>query len=49
MSAADVTNHSLTDFDTVINVAAEKGYITEEDIERLKAFRDNPSDESWIK
>lgn len=46
---ANVKNVSLTDFDTVIEVAAKTGYIEESDVERLKAFRDNPSDESWIK
>ena len=40
---------SLTDFDAVIETAAEQGYISMEDIERLKAFRDDPSDESWIR
>ena len=46
---ANVKNVSLTDFDTVIEVAAETGYIEKDDVQRLKAFRDNPSDESWIK
>ena len=46
---ANVKNISLTDFDTTIAVAAEIGYIKESDVIRLKAFRDNPSDESWIK
>lgn len=46
---ANVKNVSLTDFDTVINVAAQTGYIKESDVERLIAFRNNPSDESWIK
>ena len=41
-------NISLTDFDTVAKIAAQSGYITEEDVERLIAFRNNPSDESWI-
>ena len=49
LKEADVLNFSLTDFDTVAEVAAKEGYIQEEDIERLKKFRDNPSDESWIK
>ena len=49
LAAADVKNVSLTNFDTVAQVAAETGYIKEEDIERLIAFRNNPSDESWIK
>ena len=49
LAAAGVENHSLTDFDAVARVAAEEGYIRPEDIARLIAFRDNPSDESWIK
>ena len=49
MREADIEWVSLTDFDTVIEVAAEQGYIASGDIERLKAFRDDPSDESWIK
>ena len=48
MAAADIEWVSLTNFDEVITAAAENGYISAEDIERLKAFRDNPSDESWI-
>ena len=49
LAAADVKNVSLTDFDTIAEVAAEEGYIRPEDIARLIAFRNNPSDESWIK
>jgi len=48
LKEANVKNVSLTDFDTVIAVAAETGYIKPTDVARLKAFRDNPSDESWI-
>ena len=48
LAAANVKNVSLTDFDTTIQVAVETGYIKAEDQVRLKAFRDNPSDESWI-
>ncbi len=48
LAAANVTNISLTDFDTIAKVAAEMEYIKESDIERLIAFRNNPSDESWI-
>jgi len=48
MAAAEVENHSLTDFDTIAAVAAEEGYIRPEDVARLIAFRNNPSDESWI-
>ena len=49
MAAANVKNISLTDFDTIAQVAAEEKYIKDEDIDRLLRFRANPSDESWIK
>ncbi len=49
MAAANVKNVSLTNFDTIVEIAAETGYIKHEDKERLIAFRNNPSDESWIK
>lgn len=45
----NVKNISLTNFDVIAEVAAEQNYINKEDIVRLKKFRDNPSDESWIK
>ena len=48
MAAANVINYSLSNFDAVCEVAAEEGKIRTEDIERLKKFRANPSDESWI-
>jgi len=48
LEAAKVKNISLTNFDIIAEVAAEEGYIKTEDIERLIAFRNNPSDESWI-
>ena len=49
MAEANVVNYSLTDFDCVVATAAETGYIKPEDQERLIAFRNNPSDESWIR
>jgi len=49
LAAANVKNVSLTNFDVIAEVAGELGYIAKEDIERLIAFRNNPSDESWIK
>ncbi len=48
LAAADVKNVSLTCFDVIAQVAADEKYIRPEDIARLIAFRDNPSDESWI-
>lgn len=48
LAQANVRNVSLTDFDTVAQVAADEGYIAQSDVERLIAFRNCPSDESWI-
>lgn len=48
LADADVKNISLTDFDTVAETAAEEGYIKPDDVKKLIAFRNNPSDESWI-
>lgn len=48
LSAAEIKNISLTNFDVIAEVAAEDGYIKPEDVERLIKFRNNPSDESWI-
>ncbi len=48
MAEANVKNVSLSNFDVIAEVAAEEGYIAPEDIKRLIAFRNNPSDESWI-
>ena len=47
LAAAEVENHSLTNFDVIAKAAADEGYIREEDVRRLLAFRDKPSDESW--
>ncbi len=49
LAAANVKNVSLTNFDVIAEVAAEQGYIKPDDVKRLIAFRNNPSDESWIK
>ena len=48
MAAANVKNVSLTDLDTIAQVGAAEGYISQEDVARLLKFRENPSDESWI-
>ncbi len=49
LAEANVQNTSVTNFDALVEVAAEENYIKKEDVERLIAFRKNPSDESWIK
>ena len=48
LAQAGVRNISLTNFDVIASVAAEEGYIQPADVQRLIAFRNNPSDESWI-
>ena len=48
LEAANVKNVSLTNFDVIAQVAADEGYIKADDVQRLIAFRNNPSDESWI-
>ena len=49
MAEAGIEWVSLTNFDEVVAAAADIGYISADDISRLKAFRDDPSDESWIR
>ncbi len=49
MAAANVTNYSLSNLDTLAEVAADEGYIKAEDKERLITFRNNPADEAWRK
>ena len=48
LAEAKVKNVSLTNFDVIAQVAAEEEYIKKEDIAKLIAFRNNPSDESWM-
>ena len=49
IEAANTVNYSLSNLDALVEVAAEEGYIAPEWKERILAFRNNPSDESWIK
>ena len=49
MAEANVINYSLSNLDALVEVAAEEGYIKVEDKEKLIKFRNNPSDESWMK
>lgn len=49
LAEANVKNHSLSNLDALAQVAAENGVIARTDIERILKFRDNPSDESWIR
>ncbi|MDO4805784.1 MAG: orotate phosphoribosyltransferase [Coriobacteriales bacterium] len=49
LAADNVVNTSLCDLDTLVDVAVDEGYIKPEDKDRLLRFRDNPSDESWMR
>lgn len=48
LAQADVKNVSLTDYDTLCEVAAEEGYIKAEDLARLSVFQKNPSSDAWM-
>ena len=48
LAAANVLNYSLSNFDTLVSVASEQGYIAPEDEARLRQFMANPQDESWM-
>jgi len=48
LAKANVKNVSLTNFDVIAQIAADENYIEASDVQRLIAFRNNPSDESWI-
>lgn len=49
LAAANVENHSLSDFGTLVKVAAEEGYIKPQEVDKLHAFISNPSDPAWMK
>lgn len=49
LAAANLENHSLSDFGTLVKVAAEEGYIKPEEVDKLHAFISNPSDPAWMK
>ena len=44
----DCTFHTLTNYDTLVSVAVENDYIHHDDLEKLKAWKKDPSDESWM-
>ena len=49
IAAANTVNYSLSNLDSLVEVAVEESYIAPEWKDRILAFRNNPSDESWIK
>ncbi|MCV9887591.1 orotate phosphoribosyltransferase [Metabacillus halosaccharovorans] len=48
LNEASIKNHSLCDYDTLVEVAAKEGYVTEQDINKLKMWRENPASEKWL-
>ena len=48
LKEADVINHSLSNFTTLIDVSNQMGYIEEKDVSKIKKFQNNPSDPSWM-
>lgn len=48
LAQANVKNVSLTNYDTLCQVAAQEGYIKPEDVARLGVFQKNPSSDAWI-
>ena len=48
LEASNVINHSLSNFETLVEVAAEENYISEADINKVLKFQKNPSDPSWM-
>ena len=48
LEKANVINHSLSNFETLVKVAAEENYISESDIAKVLKFQKNPSDPSWM-
>ena len=46
--AANCKFATITDYDTLIEVAKEHDYIKEADMEKLKAWKKDPNDESWM-
>lgn len=48
LDAANVKNVSLSNADVLVKVAADEGYIKENDIKKLNAFFADTSDPSWM-
>ena len=48
LAAANVINHSLSNFEVLAKVAADENYIAQEDFAKVLKFQQNPSDPSWM-
>ncbi len=49
MAENKIENHSLCDLDSLVSVAVDTGYIKPDDKNKILRFRDDPSDERWMK
>ena len=49
LAAHNIENHSLSDLDTLVEVAVDTGYIKPDDKNRILSFRENPADTGWMK
>ena len=48
LDAADITNYSLSNYSTLVEVAKDKGYISVEDVQKLTKWRENPAELAWM-
>ena len=48
LADANCENHSLSNFETLVEVAADENYISKEDINKVLKFQKNPNDPSWM-
>jgi orotate phosphoribosyltransferase len=48
LADANVVSYSLSDYSALVEVAAEKGVISAEDMNKLQQWRKNPADEAWV-
>ncbi len=46
--AKNCSFYTLTNYDVLVEVAIENQYIQADDLEKLKAWKKDPSDESWM-
>lgn len=48
LAQANVVNHSLSNFETLVHVAADLKYIADDDKAKVLKFQKNPNDPSWM-
>ncbi|QGQ46921.1 orotate phosphoribosyltransferase [Metabacillus sediminilitoris] len=48
LAKANVEAKSLCDYNTLLDVAVQEGYVNEQDLTKLKMWRENPASEGWL-